>query len=109
MGPMPHGVWQGRVHLGVEELRTFLQNHWHVDGQGIKMPPGCADLLPYENYEGTTAPYDRKAQLQNTVRVRANRRRVMECVHHLPGLEKIIAGVNQFMSAVLPSSVSTWL
>lgn len=94
---------------GVAELRHFLLTEWRTDVPGVTMPPGCSKLVPYEGYQWTLGEYNRDAQLLNTIRVKASRHRVMECLMHLPGLEAIVAGVHRFMLSVLPLGVPTWL
>lgn len=105
----PGGVWEASLKTeGVQHLMDYLKAKWIHRGRKSCLPlaNGGAPLYPYVGYAHTTSKYNKIAQLENTLRMKAKTTsRLLNCQEKLPGLRLIVHEVKQVLIEKLGS---TW-
>jgi hypothetical protein len=102
-----HGVWQGCVVDGVQELHQYLVKYWNHEKCYLPLKQSnCRPIYCYLNYNLTAAEYDRNLQMQNTLRWTHTHSRLATIRSALPGFVQLELGVQNVIAQQLPELAS---
>jgi hypothetical protein len=113
---LEQGVWPLRLSDfqggadGVGLLRAYLLDNWTGSELPLTKATGnqrASSVYPYSSFNHTSAPYEEEAQLQNTLRVRGEKRRLKGVRDGLPGFNIIEDVVRTWIRETLFTKVKT--